>query len=112
VIDSDDCHTDWLSATAIELDHLVAKIVDHTVNLLDHSFGQYLHFDTDLYSRNRPSANKIAIIEYRGLAGDDLAEGGISATGLDAAPPVLDIENAVLPLKDCLAQLRRAIDLD
>ena len=112
MIDADDGHADRPSATPFELDYLIAKIVDHAINLLDHGLGQHLHLDADLHGRNRPSTNEIARIRQGGFTRNDFPKRAVAATRFNATPLVLDIQDAVPPVDGSLPQLRRAIDLN
>lgn len=50
-IDADDGDADRVAAAAFELHHLVAKVVDHAVDLFDHGLRQNLDLNADLDSR-------------------------------------------------------------
>jgi hypothetical protein len=104
LIDSDYCYTDWVSATVAKLTYLIAKIVDHTVNLLDHRLREYLDFNTDLDGGDRPSGHEISRVNDRRHSRNNFAEGAISPPGSYATTPVLYIDNTVTPGQGCFNQ--------
>ena len=94
-VDSDDCDADRIAPTALELGSLVPKIVDHSVNLLDHRFCQNLYFNSDFNGGDGTSSHNEAGIETRCLSGYNLAEGSIAAPGSYPSSPILEVDNPV-----------------
>jgi hypothetical protein len=91
---------------------LIPQIVYHAVNLFNHRFREDLHLNPDFNRRNRAAGNEVATVRYRRLARDDLAEGPVPTPGRYAAPFVLDVQNAILPIDRRVDQFGRAIDGD
>ncbi len=96
LIDSDDGNANRISAAASELDHLIPKIIDYAIDLLDHSLREYLHLNANLNRGDWSSPNLIAGIEDCSLAGNNLAKCSIAAASSDASASILNIQYAVL----------------
>ncbi len=112
VVNTDDRNANRVATAALELNNLIAKIIDYPINLLDHRFRQDLHFESDFNSGNRTTGNQVAVIRDRRLARDQLTERPIAPPGSHAAPLVLDIQDSVLPDENGLDQLRGTLDAD
>ncbi len=101
-----------MSASALELNHLIAEIINHAVDLLDHRLREDLHFNADFDRSDWASGNQIAGVSASGLSWNNLAKGPISAPGRHAASFILDIEYAIPSIDRSLDQFGRAIDGD
>jgi len=104
-VDADNSNTDWVTAPALELCDLVAKIVDNAINLLDHRFGKYFDLDADLYGRDRTPGNHISGINNGCLARNDLPEGSVATPGSHTPPLILHVQNAVFAVRYGVDQL-------
>src|SRR5260370_34439959 len=91
LVDPDHGDTNRMSAATFNLDDLIAEIVYHPIDLLNHRLRQHLHFNTDFDGSYRSSGHKVARIGDGSLTRDDFAEGSIAAPGRNAAPLVLDV---------------------
>ena len=89
LIDTDDRNANRIPSAMPELNDLVPKIIDHTVDLLDHRLCEDLHLDADFYGCYRSSCHEVTGISDRRLAWDDFPERSI-------APPSRDTVNSLL----------------
>jgi hypothetical protein len=112
VVHPDYGHTDGIPAATPKLHHLVAQIVDYTIDLLDHGFGEDFHFHANLDRVDWPARDEVASVYDWVFAGDDFAECPVSPARRDAAPLVLDVEDGLLPANNSLDQLGGTMDCD
>ena len=89
-----------MPTATLELSHLIAEIVYHPVDLLDHRLCQDLNLNADLDSSYRPSGHKIARIGDGSLTWNNFAECSVTTACRDAPTFVLDIQHAI-PSLDC-----------
>ena len=95
VIDSDNRYTDGVPSTTSELFYLVSKIVDYTINLFDHRFGQDFNLDTNFYSRNRPAGNQITGVDDWRFSRNYFSKSAFASSCFDAPAFVLNVERSV-----------------
>jgi hypothetical protein len=104
-IDSNHGNADRTSPASFELNHLVPKVVDHAVDLLDHC-RQDFDLDTDFDGSDRASRHQVARVADGRLAWDDLAKGPVAPPRGNAAPLILSVQNALLAVDCRVDQLR------
>ncbi|HLI83329.1 MAG TPA: hypothetical protein VKV17_05390 [Bryobacteraceae bacterium] len=112
VIYADDRDANGTASAAPELGDLVAKVVDHAIDLLDHCLGQHLHFDTDFHRCDGPASHQVARIHDRSFPRNYFAECAVPAARFNSPALVLYIQNAVLALQGSFFQFLRAADGD
>ncbi len=78
-VDAHNSDGDWVSSAAFELRHLVPKIIDDTVDLLNHRFRQDFHFRADLHSRDLTPPDREARLRDRMLSGNEFAKCPVSS---------------------------------
>jgi hypothetical protein len=96
MIHTHDRDADRVPSALAELGYLIAKVIDHTVDLFDHRFREYLDFGSNFHSRHRPSRNDIAGVADRRFSWDDFTESPIATPSRDSATFVLDIEDPLV----------------
>ena len=96
MIDANDRDTDWIPATSFEVIDLLAKIADHSVNLLNHRFGENLHLHADFHGCDRPSRDGKSGVGDRSFAGDYFSECPVAPTRFNSPSAVLPVENTSL----------------
>src|SRR5271166_1109657 len=95
----------WIPATALELNHLVSKVVDHAIDLLDHRLRKDFNFNPDFDSSYWPARHHITGVRDGRLAGDDFTERPVATPGFNAAALILNVQHPVLPMDRIINQL-------
>ncbi len=109
MIYSHNADTDGDPPAALELRDLIAKIVNHAVNLFYHRLRKYFHFHTDLYRCNRPPRHYEPTLNNCSLTGNNFAKRAVAPPRLYSPSTILQIDHAVLSF-DRRNQLRRPIN--
>lgn len=52
-VDSDECNADWIPTAPFKLIDLIRQIVNDSIDLFDHRFGQDFRFRSDFNCRDR-----------------------------------------------------------
>ena len=67
-----------MPATFFKLDDLIAKIVDDSVYLFNHCFGENLHFNPNFNRSDFSTCNRIAFVPNRRFAGNGFPQSSIA----------------------------------
>ncbi len=96
LIDGDDSERNRIAPGGSELSLLALQIVHDAINLLDHGFGQYLHFGSYFDSSDGAASDHKARNILRDLVRNDLSKGTVATTSVNTSQAVLNIQNALL----------------
>jgi hypothetical protein len=91
VIHTNDTNTNRIVPPFSKLQNLIPQVINHTVDLLDHSLGKNLHFDANLDGSYKSPGNAETFIQNWCFPCNDFPKGAISASGLDAMSSILDV---------------------
>ena len=109
MIDANDSNTYRLVSAKLELRSLIAKVINHTVDLLYHCFGKNLYFCADFDCCYLGTPNRESRFKSGGFARDDFSEGPITTSCVNASAAICKVDNPI-PVPNTRDQLRRAIN--
>lgn len=92
-VDTNNSNCDGLRILRLELCHLAAKVVYHSVDLADHRLLNDFHFYANFDGRNRSSLYDVPRVGDWLNVRDDFTEASIAATRLNAMLAILNVEN-------------------
>jgi len=109
IVDANDPDADRLVSSKPELRSLIAKVINHTVDLLYHRFGKDFYFCPDLDCRYLGASYRESRLENRRFAGNDFPEGPVTASCVNASAAIPEVDNT-LPVPDTRDQLGRTVN--
>ncbi len=109
MVDANDSNTYGLISAKLELRSLIAKVINHAVDLLYHCFGKNLYFCADFNCCYLCAPYRESRSKNGGFAGDDFSEGAIATSCVYASAAIGKVDNP-FPVPDTRDQFRRTIN--
>lgn len=104
MVDANDSNTYGIISAKLELRSLIAKVINHTVDLLYHCLGKNFDFGADFDCCYLGAPYRESRLENRGFAGNDFSEGPVTASCVYASAAISEVDNP-FPVPDTRDQL-------
>jgi len=98
VVDSHNRYAEGLVSCSPELGHLISKVVDHPVDLLNHCLGQNFNLHSNFECRNSATRDCISLVSNRFFAWNDFAESAVAASRSNSLESIGDVQDQNTPI--------------